>query len=294
MALSACTPKNQPEIKASETDSLQTEISFLTGGRGSRPPLQNPDIKHKNLNSKAGITLIALIITIVVMLILVAVTISVALNGGLIDKAQEAKTKTEEAKIQEKDLLTGRIKIGGKWYDSLDEYLENNPSDDQNDESSKWGEGENVGKLATEVLKVDSNATEVEKKGPYVRYNNLLWKAIYDSDSSFGLQLISVEPIENMTFGSQDPTVNANDLNYDGNEIVDEGALHAIASQNHGPERVREALDSKLSKGPDDVMAAIRPFCSSPDFSEWSNFSKLTAPADMPENFKWFDRSFDR
>ncbi len=49
---------------------------------------------HRKIGAK-GITLIALIITIIVMLILVGVTLSVALNGGLISKAQEAKTKTE-------------------------------------------------------------------------------------------------------------------------------------------------------------------------------------------------------
>ncbi len=84
-----------------------------------------------------GITLIALIITIIVMLILVAVTVSVALNGGLIGKAQEAKSKTEEAQIQERDILTGRIKVGDTWYDSLDEYLKNNPSEDQSEGTLK-------------------------------------------------------------------------------------------------------------------------------------------------------------
>ncbi len=57
----------------------------------------------KKVDAK-GITLIALIITIIVMLILVAVTISVALNGGLISKAQEAKNGTIEA--QEKEEIT--------------------------------------------------------------------------------------------------------------------------------------------------------------------------------------------
>ena len=42
-----------------------------------------------------GITLIALIITIIVMLILVGVTINVALNGGLFQKAETAKTQTQ-------------------------------------------------------------------------------------------------------------------------------------------------------------------------------------------------------
>ena len=42
-----------------------------------------------------GITLVALVITIIVMLILVGVTITVAINGGLIDKAKEAADKTK-------------------------------------------------------------------------------------------------------------------------------------------------------------------------------------------------------
>ncbi len=83
-----------------------------------------------------GITLIALIITIIVMLILVGVTISIALNGGLIEKAKEAKTKTERAQKQEEDLLTGRIKIEGTWYNSIDDYMNDIPSDNQNDEAS--------------------------------------------------------------------------------------------------------------------------------------------------------------
>jgi len=72
---------------------------------------ERKDEKHmKNQNhtshlalhtSERGITLIALIITIIVMLILVGVTINVALNGGLFEKATEAKTKTQLAADRE-------------------------------------------------------------------------------------------------------------------------------------------------------------------------------------------------
>ena len=92
--------------------------------------------KQMKMKNEKGITLIALVITIIVMLILVAVTVNVALNGGLIGKTQEAKTKTEEAQIQERDILTGRIKIGDIWYDSLDEYLNGNPSENQESDDS--------------------------------------------------------------------------------------------------------------------------------------------------------------
>ena len=59
-----------------------------------------PEFSRNKQNQK-GITLIALIITIIVMLILVGVTINVALNGGLFNKAEEATTKTKIAQIQE-------------------------------------------------------------------------------------------------------------------------------------------------------------------------------------------------
>ena len=49
----------------------------------------------KSINNNKGITLIALIITIIVMLILVAVTINVALNGGLFERAKNAKEQTQ-------------------------------------------------------------------------------------------------------------------------------------------------------------------------------------------------------
>ena len=117
------------------------KIANPVGALAERDNSEDNKTKHKY---HKGITLIALIITIIVMLILVAVTVSVALNGGLIGKAQEAKTKTEEAQIQERDILTGRIKIGGTWYDSLDKYLAGEKSKNQSDvpgeepEAGEW------------------------------------------------------------------------------------------------------------------------------------------------------------
>ncbi len=100
--------------------------------------------QHLNLTSNYnGITLIALIITIIVMLILVGITISIALNGGLIAKAQNAKSKTEEAMRNEQNIGAGRIKVDGTWYNSIDEYVKGIPSDDQNNEPPKWRQDKN-------------------------------------------------------------------------------------------------------------------------------------------------------
>ena len=77
----------------------------------------------KKLNKQNGITLIALVITIIVMLILVAVTISMAINGGLFEKAGKATGDTKNAMDAEQQLADGRIQIAGKVYESIDDYL---------------------------------------------------------------------------------------------------------------------------------------------------------------------------
>ncbi len=42
------------------------------------------------LKNQKGITLVALVVTIVVLIILATISISIALNGGIADKAQKA------------------------------------------------------------------------------------------------------------------------------------------------------------------------------------------------------------
>ena len=64
-------------------------------------------MERTNLRKSNGITLIALVITIIVLLILAGVAISM-LSGenGILKKAAEAKTKTEEGQKQEETALT--------------------------------------------------------------------------------------------------------------------------------------------------------------------------------------------
>ena len=68
-----------------------------------------------------GITLIALVITIVLMMILAGVTIKIATDGGLFDKAKEAVGKTENAIKQEQQLIN----------DILDEYFKTEDSTEE-------------------------------------------------------------------------------------------------------------------------------------------------------------------
>ncbi len=88
-------------------------------------------MQKEKLKAKRGITLIALVITIIVMLILVAATVTVALNGGLFQSAKKATADTEVAREEESELSNGRVKIDGKWYDSMEDYVAGVPSKDQ-------------------------------------------------------------------------------------------------------------------------------------------------------------------
>lgn len=68
------------------------------------------------MKGQKGITLVALIITIIVMLILVAVTISIALNGGLFDKARTASRETRIAQVKEA-IAMAKADIISDYYD---------------------------------------------------------------------------------------------------------------------------------------------------------------------------------
>ena len=54
-------------------------------------------ISNKGYTNK-GITLVALIITIITMLILVSVTVTVAINGGLFEKARRCKNRNRKSR----------------------------------------------------------------------------------------------------------------------------------------------------------------------------------------------------
>ena len=86
--------------------------------------------RKQEKHTSKGITLIALVITIIVMLILVAVTISMAINGGLFEKAGKATGDTKNAMDAEQALASGQITIDGKVYESIDDYLYDKTNDD--------------------------------------------------------------------------------------------------------------------------------------------------------------------
>ena len=55
------------------------------------------------MRAERGITLVALVITIIVLLILATVTISLVINGGIIQRANNAVTKYNAAAYNEQN-----------------------------------------------------------------------------------------------------------------------------------------------------------------------------------------------
>ena len=75
-------------------------------------------------NKNKGITLIALIITIIVMLILVAVSVNILIKSNLIGTAEKTVNKYKTASEEEN---SGVIEINGKKYNSIEDYINNEP-----------------------------------------------------------------------------------------------------------------------------------------------------------------------
>lgn len=79
-------------------------------------------MSFKVAKEKKGITLIALVITIIVLLILAGISISMLTGqNGILNRAQEAKEKTEDAVLEEKiKLAMAEAQIGDNEYQKLD------------------------------------------------------------------------------------------------------------------------------------------------------------------------------
>jgi len=109
------------KINKQKPTEARQESPFIKGAvaRMSDWWFLNSKIQPLNSNAK-GITLIGLIITIIVLLILTAITIDIAIDGQLFDKAEEAVEKTN-AKVNE-------VQDGvNYWVGKLDEVeLEEN------------------------------------------------------------------------------------------------------------------------------------------------------------------------
>ena len=72
------------------------------------------------MKGQKGITLVALVITIIVMLILVGVSVTVAINGGLFDKAKSGAENTQKAANEERNLSNGKVMVNDEEHNVTD------------------------------------------------------------------------------------------------------------------------------------------------------------------------------
>ncbi len=201
---------------------------------------KSKDMKKKNeqriglkalKKSGKGITLIALVINIIVLLILAAVSIA-TLTGenGILTRANDAKTETEEAKDIEKiKLAVSEAQIGENGYTKIGESNLQNAIDKQFGEDNAFvvdnGNGNftisitNSGKnydIINNTVKENNdigNFYQTAKIGDYVMYKDKMWRVLCRENNSICIALettdYNIKPINNGFFeNTEDNMIN--------------------------------------------------------------------------------------
>ena len=229
--------------------------------------------KHKK-NQMSGITLIALVVTIIVLLILAGISIQMLSgNNGILKRTGEAKELTEVGQEKEKiSLAYNSVLIDKKQEDN------NNITVDDLDKAIKsydvrasvtsereklvvtFSNGNkysiyNSGKIteyttkpyAVDELTVKVSGNTVESPY-YVNYpsakGTIKCRVLYN-DSTYGLQIVSVNPITKVLLGKEDPNSNVM-----GTMGTPERALNsynrAVTTLNEATEEYIETNDGSL------------------------------------------------
>ncbi len=155
---------------------------------------ESKEMKSTLKKTEKGITLVALVVTIVVLLILAGVSINLVLgDNGIVKKAQEAKTKTEEASendlkgmnslIEQMESALNGSGNGGKTEPETIPYL---PSDDFHYDTST--------SVDTGLVIADSNGNEyVWVVVPKSLYNNTAYNSNNEKKPSSGTDYANIE-----------------------------------------------------------------------------------------------------
>ena len=191
-------------------------------------------------------------------------------DNGILTQAQNAKEETEKAGIIEDlklKILEKQIDGETIYKEDIENILTNSgyftsvPEDITLDteltttkENGNYpikvseiynGELKDKPKTAGEVLVPNKDGTTPEEKSPYVEYNGMLCRVLYN-DETHGLQIVSDDNIKEeekmveITLGYDDPTVTANDFTYDGSLTLDDNFKKAAASYNKAVDNLNE------------------------------------------------------
>ena len=138
-----------------------------------------PDLR----NNKAGITLIALIITIIILLILAGITINLTVGQkSILNRAQEAGRNYQEAAKREDEEMNNFLKEAD---DIINELIPKEPEISEKVKGLKAGD----------YIKYDTGVSSVGENGIIV------CRVLYPVSSEYGLQIISDKNVENITLG---------------------------------------------------------------------------------------------
>ena len=232
-------------------------------------------MKKLKKNRMSGITLIALVVAIIVLLILAGISISM-LSGdnGVLQKAIDAKTKSDEAQIRERIQLAYHSSLtkditsenGELTMPTLQAELDNEfagktvtiiPSADKKEWTIEV-DGVKVTVVANGRNNPDSNtnplASDTLEEGDYVIYNNITCRVLYGPSSDYGIELISDESVDIVYLGSSDTNENvtASAFNTEGityTGTISDEAKKAATSYNRAIYTLNEKAQSYVVEG---------------------------------------------
>lgn len=180
------------------------------------------------IREQKGITLIALVVTIIVLLILAGISIgAITGDNGIIKQAQNAKDDTQYQQWEEQ-IDTAIIDAESKNRDTtmddvIEELINKKVINDESQVDKETGtittnEPSYVieDKLADYVV---IYAEDTLKAGDYVNYvdkngTTRLCCVLWDKSSGYGTQIITMDTVEDVTLGDNDPTVTG-DTNFE-------------------------------------------------------------------------------
>ena len=118
----------------------------------------------KKIKKEYGITLVALVITIIILLILAGISIQAITNTGLFEQVEEAKKKTENAQIEEKEILENYYEqmtsYGGGKQSSAEETAATTHT--ATEITYGWDEIANMAKVISNTTSINENTLEVK------------------------------------------------------------------------------------------------------------------------------------
>ncbi len=257
------------------------------------------------------------------LLILAAISIATLVGeNGILTKASDAKTATEIANIKERvqtDILgvQAENKNGditkGQLVGILEKYFNDVPTAEELPDdlselelttkkeygshtikiSDIWKRtfaNESNKTLAKDVLKIDSTATEAASKSPYVTYNNMDCRVLYN-DATHGLQIITAGSVGDVTLGSGDTEVEASDFTYDGTATVDDNFKKAAASYNNAVDtlnnKAKTYMDAKGIATDARCLGSIPTLGSNSKFQDDTTSAMWSGTYDYLTDYKW-------